>query len=212
MTKVTVELTAKQAEFLKLFSEKQYSGAEDNVYTSDPIHVVQKRRKNYIPYSLDLEGYFDNSTLEFCTDSDRELWHDNEVEAVDSFYEWKDEECPIEVRSFENLQYTDVVSVNGKIIFVSDLYEYFEVYGIKDELAMAWVETEWEDEAFFFILDEAKRYQKYQAHNLGRSRIYTYSAGYDNRGDFVHFRNLLMKMGQELNKQSQEETEVVVAK
>ena len=212
MTKVTVELIAKQAEFLKLFSEKQYSGAEDNVYTSDPIHVVQKRRKQYIPYSLDLEGYFDNSTLEFCTDSDRELWHDNEVEAVDSFYEWKDEECPIEVRSFENLQYTDVVSVNGKMIFVSDLYEYFEVYGIKDELAMAWVETEWENEAFFFILDEAKRYQKYQAHNLGRSRIYTYSAGYDNTGDFVHFRNLLMKLGQELNKQSQEETEVVVAK
>lgn len=43
MAKVTVELTEKQVEFLKLFSEKQYEGAEDNKYTCDALHVVQKK-------------------------------------------------------------------------------------------------------------------------------------------------------------------------
>ncbi|MEM5647805.1 hypothetical protein AAHH72_29515 [Bacillus cereus] len=43
MTKVTVELTEKQVEFLKLFSAKQYEGAEDNQYTCDALHVVQKK-------------------------------------------------------------------------------------------------------------------------------------------------------------------------
>ncbi len=44
-------------------------------------------------------------------------------------------------------------------------------------------------------LDEAKQYQKYYSHNLGKLRVYTYFAGYDNRGDFTHFRSLLLKMG-----------------
>ncbi|QQP10830.1 hypothetical protein FJQ98_16420 [Lysinibacillus agricola] len=50
-------------------------------------------------------------------------------------------------------------------------------------------------------VDEAKRYIEYQRHNLRKPRTYTYSAGYSNYGDFVPFRNLLLQMGEQLNKE-----------
>lgn len=53
--------------------------------------------------------------------------------------------------------------------------------------------------AFFFIRDEAKRYIKYQSHNLHKPRIYTYSPGYSNCGDFIPFWNLLHSIGEQLN-------------
>ncbi|MED3550166.1 hypothetical protein [Cytobacillus praedii] len=64
---------------------------------------------------------------------------------------------------------------------------------------MAWKKHYWEKVAFFFIRDEAKRYMKYQKHNLNEPRVYTYSAGYANYGDFVPFRELLLSIGQQLN-------------
>ncbi|WP_256941996.1 hypothetical protein [Bacillus thuringiensis] len=85
--------------------------------------------------------------------------------------------------------------------FISDFVDYFKHYGI-ETYDRGWVEKECVNMAFFFILDEAKQYQKYYAHILGKSRVYTYSAGYDNRGDFTHFRDLLLKMGQELIKET----------
>ncbi|MGX5627360.1 hypothetical protein [Bacillus cereus] len=201
MTKVTVELTAKQAEFLKLFAEKQYDGAEDNQYTCDAFHVVQKKRDRFIPYSEDISPFFDPDILKFCVDEEHEDWYEDEKEAVKQRYEWLDEECPLEIKSFEELQYKRVTGTDGEERFIGDFDDYFKHYGV-ETYDMAWVEKEWENVAFFFILEEAKKYQKYQAHNLGKSRIYTYSAGYDNRGDFAHFRDLLLKMGQELNKEA----------
>ncbi|WJE51132.1 hypothetical protein QRE66_17675 [Bacillus cereus] len=211
MKKVTVELTEKQAEFLKLFSEKQYPGAEDNRHTCDAFHVVQKKRDRFIPYSDDISDYFDPDHLKFCVDEDRESWNDDETEAVREHYECIEKECPVEIKSFDDLEYKRVTGVDGEERFIASFDDYFAHYGI-ETFYMAWIEKEWENVAFFFILEEAKRYQKYQSHNLGKSRVYTYSSGYDNRGDFTHFRDLLMKMGQKLNKESQQETEAVAAK
>ena len=53
--------------------------------------------------------------------------------------------------------------------------------------------------AFFLIRDEAVRYKDgYQKHNCADCRIYTYGLGYSNNGDLPVFRNLLMRMGQDL--------------
>ena len=57
--------------------------------------------------------------------------------------------------------------------------------------------------AFFFIRDEAKRYIKYQSHNLHKPRVYTYAPGYSNCGDFIPFWNLLYSIGEQLNKEEQ---------
>ncbi|WP_179864868.1 hypothetical protein [Bacillus pseudomycoides] len=209
MAKVTVELTEKQVEFLKLFSEKQYEGAEDNQYTCDALHVVQKKRNRFVPYSEDISDYFDPDHLKFCVDEDHESWNDDETEAVREHYEWIDKECQIEIKSFADLRCKRVIGTDREERFIMNFDDYFKHYGI-ESYDMAWVEKEWENIAFFFIFEEAKRYQKYQAHNLGKSRIYTYSAGYDNRGDFTHFRDLLMKMGQELNKESNQKEEAAV--
>ncbi|MBJ8031044.1 hypothetical protein [Bacillus cereus group sp. N21] len=209
MAKVTVELTEKQVEFLKLFNKKQHSGADDNRCTCDALHVVQKKRNRFIPYSEDISAYFDPDHLKFCVDEDHESWNDEETEAIREHYEWIEEECPIEIKPFDDLRFERVIGTDGEERFIGDFDDYFKHYGIEN-YDMAWVEKEWENVAFFFILDEAKQYQKYQAHNLGKSRIYTYSAGYDNRGDFTHFRDLLMQMGQELNKESQQKEEAAV--
>ncbi len=209
MTKVTVELTEKQVEFLKLFSEKQYEDTEDNQYTCDALHVVQKKRYRFIPYSEEISGYFDPDILKFCVDAEYEDWHENETAAVKQRYELIEEECPIEIKTFDDLQYERVIGTDGEERFIMNFDDYFKHYGIEN-YDIAWVEKEWENVAFFFILEEAKHYLKYQAHNLGKSRIYTYSAGYDNRGDFTHFRNLLLKMGQGLNKESNQKEAAAV--
>lgn len=54
------------------------------------------------------------------------------------------------------------------------------------------------DVAYFWILEEARRYVQYQRHNLDHARIYTVAAGYGNEGEYEHFYSLLMKMGQQL--------------
>ncbi|CDN35883.1 hypothetical protein [Bacillus thuringiensis] len=157
MTKVTVELTEKQAEFLKVFSEKQYPGAEDNQYTCDALHVVQKKRDRFIPYSEEISPFFDPDILKFCVDEEHEDWYEDETEAVKQRYEWLEEDCPLEIKSFEELQYKRVTGTDGEERFISDFDDYFKHYGV-ETYDMAWVEKEWENVAFFFILDEAKQY------------------------------------------------------
>jgi hypothetical protein len=55
--------------------------------------------------------------------------------------------------------------------------------------------------AIFFILEEAKKYIKYQGHNLSNPRTYTVSAGYSNKGEYHHFWELLFDMGKRLNEE-----------
>ncbi|EOO05534.1 hypothetical protein CON48_13655 [Bacillus thuringiensis] len=132
---------------------------------------------------------------------EHEDWYGNETEAVKQRYEWLEETCRLEMKSFEELQYKRITGTDGEKRFINDFGDYFKHYGI-ETYDMAWVEKECVNVAFFFILDEAKQYQKYYAHNLVKSRIYTYFARYDNRGDFTHCCDLLLKMGQELNKET----------
>lgn len=197
---LTLSLTEQQAEFLKQFAAKQYPGAKDNLCTSYPIHVVESTTYSYIPHHEDLSDYFDDETLKFCFDEERENWFDEPHELVEEWFEYNGEDSEIPVKEYDALHGLTVESVDGKSVYVSDYESYFEVYGVEN-LQMAWTEKYYKPEAYFFILDEAKRYMKYQAHNLRKPslRVFSHAVGYDNRGDIPHFWELLMKVGTQLN-------------
>jgi hypothetical protein len=197
MRKVEIELTEQQEKFLKHFAQKHHDNADDNLCTANAIHVVETNRPIYIPYHEDLTDYFNDLPLKFTTDSDYEVWFDSEVEAVLDWLENREEEPPYKVVSFEELRY-ETIEVRDEEISVMNYEDYFKVYGI-GWYATTWLKDNYEPAAFFFILDEAKRYIEYQKHNLRQPRTFTYSSGYANYGDFDHFRDLLMSIGTKLN-------------
>ena len=50
----------------------------------------------------------------------------------------------------------------------------------------------------FFILDDAKKYMKYQGHNLKQPRTYTYGEAYGDEGEFATLYSFLMETGKQL--------------
>ncbi|QVW28837.1 hypothetical protein [Bacillus phage SWEP1] len=198
MTAITFNLTDKQIELLKEFNSKHHDGAEDNRYTSDAIHVVQRERKGFIPFVDELLDYYDGDDMRYTWDDDYEVWYEKPEELVADYYEGNGEYCPIEIKPYGEVEYSHMEDVYGDEVYIHDEEAYCKAYGI-DHVHIAFETKEWEDVAFFLILDKAKAYRQYQAHNLGKSRVYTYSAGYDNRGDLPVFRNMLLAMGKQLD-------------
>lgn len=197
---ITFSITSQQELFLKRFAENHYPGAYDNHCTAYPIHFVENKRYHHIPYSEDIKWAYEDEPLVFTFDSDYEHWQNSEVETVREFYECSGEDCSIEIKHFTELDCKDVTSVSGKEIFVTNYNDYFEVYGVKLQ-AMAWQKEYYEKTALFFVREEAEKYVKYQAHNLNEPRIYTYSSGYANKGDYTHFWDLLMSVGTKLREE-----------
>ncbi|WP_327642160.1 hypothetical protein [Bacillus thuringiensis] len=68
------------------------------------------------------------------------------------------------------MQYKRITGTDGEKRFINDIDDYFKHYGI-ETYDMDWVEKECVNVTFFFILDEAKQYQKYYPHNLGKLRV-----------------------------------------
>jgi hypothetical protein len=60
------------------------------------------------------------------------------------------------------------------------------------------VENNYDDIAYFFSKEEAKRYIQYQKHNLNNPRIYCKAPGYNNEGDFEPFYKLLREIAGKL--------------
>ncbi|WP_026701710.1 hypothetical protein [Salibacterium aidingense] len=65
MTALTIQLTDQQADFLERFARTQYDGAEDNLATREPLHVVQTKkyteasgRKEKVPYWENVAFFF----------------------------------------------------------------------------------------------------------------------------------------------------------
>lgn len=199
MKELKLQLTDKQAELLKKFAVKHYHNARDNKFTAYPIHFVQTKQYEYIPYSSDIEEYFIGVQIVFSTDDEFQRWHESEIEAVSDWYEFQEEECPIEIKSYQELYWKDIAGVDGAIRCIISYEDYFKTYGVR-VTAIAWRKHYWRNVAPFFILDEAKRYLEYQKLNLIEPRIFTYSSGYANYGDYEHFWDLLMTIGQQLNK------------
>jgi len=203
MKEITVSITEEQERFLKMFAEKHFHGAYDNRFVRYPIHVVQTKRYRYVPFSKDIAGSFSDHPLSFTTDFDYDIWYSSELEAIKDWYQGRGIKCPIPLRSFEVLEGQFIRDVNGNQVIITDYEDYFQAYGVRLQ-ALAWKEEYYESIAPFFILEEANRYMKYQGHNLHEPRVYTYGTGYGDQGEYIHFWELLMSIGQKLNGEKSE--------
>lgn len=192
LNSLCVNLTDSQRRFLKRFAQNQFSGSEENQCTYKPIFVVQSQQKNYTGQVCE-----NDENIAFFR-NEYESEYDSPREVVEAYYEDADEECPIPIVDYDYISMT-MNDINGNKVTIYDYDGYFKAYGISD-VEVAGYYISWSSEAFFFIHEEAQRYCEYQAHNLSNPRVYTYSPGYSNCGEFEHFWNLLMDMGTELNR------------
>lgn len=179
-------------QFLKMFAENHYSGADDNVCTHQPIHLVQSREYMYVPYDCELAYDYDGWEICFMSEYGEECY-DNEVDFIkENFYLDELEIEETDLKSYDELYIDSSLSI-------CDYEDYFLHYGIsKEEYRILCKKGYWETKAYFLIRKEAERYQEYQKHNLGKSRIYTDSCGYANKGEWHKFYDLLLKMGNEV--------------
>lgn len=172
---VNVILTEQERRFLAEFAAKQYEGADGNVGTRTPIHVVERTNKTFVQ------------------DGSDEVWvdADNEYAAYDSF----DDLIEARRKNGEDLpDYEDAEFEDVNDIWIDSIAAYCKAYSI-DVYSGRYLLSH-RPVAFFLIRDEAVRYMKgYQAHNCDDCRIYTYDLGYSNNGDLPIFRELLMRMG-----------------
>lgn len=170
-----LKFSEQEEKLLKEFYEKQHSGAKDNVGTRDAIHVVERVVKQFVPVPDEGNWYYDGK----CYYS-----FDDLIDALR-------EDTP-DLPDYDDVKYEEV---NGTEIWSrADYIKAFDITAYEGRI----VESH-QPVAFFFILDEAKRYKNdYQSHNCSNCRIYTYSLGYSNYGDLPVFREMLLKMGKEL--------------
>ena len=199
MSRLTIELTEQQETFLKEFTAKHYSGSKDNVATHQPIHLVQTRMERVVD-----PDYDNPDEIKYIVpDWDNEGYNSPE-ELVKAWYENNCEDCPIDIVSFdESYRQKRFIDIFGEEQVIVNEKDYFEAYGInEDKYCKVHTAYYYETKAAFFILDEAKRYMKYQGHNLDHPRTYTIGGGYANKGDYHHFWELLFSMGQKLNDES----------
>jgi len=201
MTKLEFNLTEKQEKYLKLLAKNHYPGAEDNAHTADPIHVVEKRKYEYIPYSEELVDYYGDYDLVYTDDESYEVWYADEVELVQEHYNNSLlEDIKMPIMSFDQMEGECVVDLDREEVCINSIDDYFIVYGV-DIQAIAWKKPYWEPVAYFLIREEAERYREYQSHNLGHSRVYTHHMGYSNYGDLPVFLDMLYKIGEQLNEE-----------
>jgi len=180
---INIELTDQEAKFLVKFAEKQYEGAEDNLGTMTPIHVVEKKRQDFH------EGV---GSEWMCEDTGYKMYYTFSEMLEDLRKSGK------EVPEYKDVYLTDV---NG--LWIGDDEAYCEAYDIN--ACRGTIVDTYHPVAFFLIRDEAVRYKDdYQKHNCGGCRIFTYGLGYSNKGDLPVFRELLMKMGTQLTQEKRE--------
>lgn len=193
MSKITIDLTEEQERFLKEFAAKQYPGSEDNNITETPIHLVQTQRTRVIN-----PEYEDADIIKYVV-SDWDADFDSPEELVEAYYE--DEECAVDIVPYDKAYAMEkFIDIKGEEQIITDEEDYFEAYGIDsdfyDKLHLKYY---YDNVAVFFILDEAKKYMKYQRHNLENPRTYTIGKGYGNCGEYQHFWKLLFDLGKQLN-------------
>lgn len=178
--------------FLKMFAENHYSGADDNVWTCQPIHLVQSREYQYVPYDCELVDDYGGWEICFMNEYGGEVY-DNEIDFIkENFYLDELEIEEKDLKSYDELYRDSNLSI-------CDYEDYFLHYGVSTEdYRVLCKKGYWATKAYFLIREEAKRYKEYQKHNLGESRIYTDSHGYSNYGEWTKFYDLLLEIGNEV--------------
>lgn len=187
--KLVIELTTAQEKFLKKFNEDHHMGSEKNLATIMPIHVVETLEYTYIPYDWHLEDYSLNGHICFI-ESGEVIYHDID-DLTETWNNNTDEEYHIPY-------YKDVDGKKINNVYINCEQDYINAYQIEN-VEVCYALENYRPIAFFFIREEAKRYKQYQGHNLNKPRVYTYSPGYSNYGEYTHFFELLQNIGQQLN-------------
>lgn len=183
---ITIDLTDEQVKYLKQFAANQYENAKDNLGTEKPIHLVQTQEistvfdgggNGDIDDIFVVDYYSDYSTFE----NERDIvlkFSDNEYENEDDVPEYEETDC-------------------------YDLEDYLQTYGVPqdviDTVSVCSRKVSYKTVAYFFILENARKYIKQMAHKLNNPRTYTDYRGYGNEAEFEPFFDLLMSMGTQLN-------------
>jgi hypothetical protein len=198
MKSINIELTENQEYFLKKFASNHYEGSKQNNYTYKPIHLVQTTRERVVDPDYDS---VDN--IVWTSKDDYEEHYDSIEELVKEYY--RCDKCPIKIISYDEAYNQDeFIDIYDNECIISDEDDYLEAYGIDtDNYYKTNIEYYYDTVAYFFSLDEAKRYIEYQGHNLNNPRTYTVSMGYANHGDYEAFWDLLMSIGVKLNREEE---------
>ena len=183
---ININLTEKQECFLKKFANDNFDGSKKNLCTYKPIHFVETQ-----DYSLQCDNCSSN-----C--EDRIIYVNFE-----SYYESIQDLLETEFQDYlsKNDLY-DIKKLNNDIdnYELDDIIErYQRKFNYKFDYEIRYKVYYYRYVACFLIREEAERYIEYQKHNLTNPRVYTYSPGYSNFGDFEHFFDLLMNIGKQLN-------------
>lgn len=199
-TKVNVELSENQVDFLKLLVKEHYDGADGNDCTSAPFFIVQNQTCSYADYNEDQDYevcYIDNEGNEWSTLE----------EIVEDYH--SNQSIPLEERDVPYMPYCKclnkkIVSVYGHVWDIDGEEAYLRAYGVEWDIKKYAKIPHYKNAALFFTRKEAERYMQYQKHNLKNPRIYIDGPGYSNEGDFEPLRNILMQLGNTLLKESGE--------
>lgn len=192
---ININITEEQEKFLKLFNQDHNSNNEKNLGTLRPLFFVQTRIERVV--NIEYEDY---DTVKFYVPDWAESY-DSEKDLIESYH---DGECPIEIVSFKQAyDARRFETVEGEYEVIVSYDDYFKAYDIEDEVNVIYLKHDYQDKAFFFTRAEADRYIEYQSHNLDHPRVYACHCGYANYGEYSHFYDLLMSIGEELNSEEQ---------
>lgn len=204
---IKINLSDEQIKHLKVLSRDHFPGSDKNLCTDRPLHFVQTKRFNHYPLDY-AQDYLMDYTIAV---------YDNDACKTYSLEDFIDKEIYAHgIEAPENLNlipYEEAYNngIDGKAIYdETDYVKYylnkfgFDCSGLEEEIEIVAEHGEYEDVAFFFTLEEAKRYIKYQAHNLCEPITYSKCCGYSNYGDYKILYDTLRSIGDTLNKEEVE--------
>lgn len=193
---MNITLTKEQENFLKKFAALQYPGSPDNVGTRYPLHFVQ----SYNPFYA--WGSDDSYDPKYALDDGNGTLYDDPAACVAAGLGYQSPEEYNKARERGEAGGPELISFEearcegiGEA-FVDTLTDYFEEYGVKASPVS--ILDNWRNVSLHFTLDEAKKYIRYQGHNLDKARTYTFGPGYGERGEYEPFWSLLYQMGVQL--------------
>ncbi len=93
--------------------------------------------------------------------------------------------------------HTDTMDTNRPIVIV---YDKKNVCTKCDPACDGKECSEHDEIAFFFSLEEARKYKVYQRHNLRDPYIFAHSPGYSNNGDWIPFYDLLQSIAEKVER------------
>jgi len=189
-TKLEIELTEAQKNFLKQFYEDHKVGSDKNLCTYMPIHVVEEVNYNYVPYDTIIEDYSIEGHICFYDSSDSYVYHSID-ELTECWNDNVDEDYMIP-------KYSEVINTTVNYVHILNEEDYINAYQIEN-IETWYAIKNYVPIAFFFIRKEALRYMEYQSHNLNKPRVFTYGPGYSNNGEYEHFFKLLQDIGKQLS-------------